>query len=78
MNRKVKPTKSAQQIKEEQISPALEDFEKGIAEYQKKKKKDRQLAEIKRVLHEAKNSYLHLAKENKQLKQYITYIKQQQ
>ena len=39
MNRKVKPTKSVQQIKEEQISPALEDFEKGIAEYQKKKKK---------------------------------------
>ena len=39
MNRKVKPTKSAHQIKEQQISFALEDFEKGIAEYQKKKKK---------------------------------------
>ena len=35
MNRKLKPTKSAQQIKKEQIGFLLEDIEKDIAEYKK-------------------------------------------
>ena len=45
MNRKLNPTKSAQKIKEEQISFLLEDIEKDIAEYKKIiETKDRQLA----------------------------------
>ena len=79
MNRKLKPTKSAQQIKEEQISFLLEDIEKDIAKSKKIiKTKNRQLAKVKERLQGAKNSYQDLEKENKQLKQYITNIKQQQ
>ena len=79
MNRKLKPTKSAQQIKEEQISFLLEDIEKDIAKYKKIiETKNRQLAKVKERLQGAKNSYQDLEKENKQLKQYITNIKQQQ
>ena len=79
MNRKLKPTKSAQQIKEEQISFLLEDIEKDIAKYKKIiETKNRQLAKVKQRLQGAKNSYQDLEKESKQLKQYITNIKQQQ
>ena len=79
MIRKLKPTKSAQQIKEEQISFLLEDIEKDIAKYKKIiETKNRQLAKVKERLQGAKNSYQDLEKENKQLKQYITNIKQQQ
>ena len=79
MNRKLKPTKSAQQIKEKQISFLLEDIEKDIAKYKKIiETKNRQLAKVKERLQGAKNSYQDLEKENKQLKQYITNIKQQQ
>ena len=79
MNRKLKPTKSAQKIKEEQISFLLEDIEKDIAKSKKIiETKNRQLAKVKERLQGAKNSYQDLEKENKQLKQYITNIKQQQ
>ena len=79
MNRKLKPTKSAQQIKEEQISFLLEDIEKDIAKYKKIiETKNRQLAKVKQRLQGAKNSYQDLEKESKQLKQYIANIKQQQ
>ena len=79
MNRKLKPTKSAQQIKEEQISFLLEDIEKDIAKYKKIiEPKNRQLTKVKQRLQGAKNSYQDLEKENKQLKQYIMNIKQQQ
>ena len=79
MNRKLKPTKSAQQIKEEQISFLLEDIEKDIAKSKKIiETKNRQLAKVKERFQGAKNSYQDLEKENKQLKQYITNIKQQQ
>ena len=79
MNRKLKSTKSAQQIKEEQISFLLEDIEKDIAKSKKIiETKNRQLAKVKERLQGAKNSYQDLEKENKQLKQYITNIKQQQ
>ena len=72
MNRKLKPTKSAQQIKEEQISFLLEDIEKDIAKYKKIiETKNRQLAKVKQRLQGAKNSYQDLEKESKQLKQYI-------
>ena len=65
MNRTLRPTKLAQQIKEEQISFLLQDIET----------KDKQLAEIKKILQGAKSSYQN---QNKLLKQYITNTKQQQ
>ena len=45
MNRKLRPTKSTQQIKEEQINFLLEDVEKKLKEYKKAIEiKDRQLS----------------------------------
>ena len=78
MNRKLKPTKSAQQIKKEQISSLVEYIERDIAEYKIIiKTKDKQLIEIKKILQGAKNSYQDLTKEDKQLRQYIANIRQQ-
>ena len=55
MNRKLRPTKSSYQIKEEQINFLLEDVEKSLEEYKKAiKLKDKQLAEAKKVLQGAK------------------------
>ena len=54
-------------------------MEKNAEEYKKIiESKDRQLVEIKKILQGAKNSYQPLTKENKQLKQYIAKILQQQ
>ena len=39
---------------------------------------NKQLADIKKILQGAKNSYQELTKENEQLKQYIANIKYQQ
>ena len=66
MNRKLRPTKSAQQIKDEQIVFLLEDIEQDIEEYKKIiETKNKQLASIKKILQGAKNSYQDLTKENK-------------
>ena len=55
MNRKLKPTKYAQQIKEKQISFLLEDIEKDIAKYKKIiETKNRQLAKVKERSRELK------------------------
>ena len=78
MNRKLRSTKSAQQIKDEQIGFLLEDIEQDIEEYKKIiETRNKQLADIKKILQRAKNSYQELTKENKQLKQYIANIKYQ-
>ena len=51
MNRKLRPTRSTQQIKEEQINFLLEDIEKNLEEYKKAIEiKDQQLSDIKKVL----------------------------
>lgn len=79
MNRKLRLTKSLYQINEEQISFLLEDIEKNIEEYKKIiEAKDRQLLETKKFLQGAERSYQKLTKGNKQLKEYIALIKQQQ
>ena len=79
MNRKLRLTKSLYQINEEQISFLLEDIEKNIEEYKKIiEAKDRQLLETKKKLQAAERSYQKLTKGNKQLKEYIALIKQQQ
>ena len=77
MNRKLRPTKSTYQIKEEQVNFLLENIDKNVEEYKKAiELRDKQLAEAKKVLKGAKNSYDSLLKENKQLKEYIVNIKQ--
>ena len=49
MNRRLRPTKSTQQIMEEQINFLLEDVEKKLEEYKKAIEiKDKQLSEIKK------------------------------
>ena len=69
MNRKLRPTRAAQQIKDKQIGFLLEDIEPDIEEYKKIiETKNKQLAGIKNILQGAKNSYQELTKENKQLK----------
>ena len=93
MNRKLRPTKSAQQIKDEQIGLMLCATNKRWTNrsyarrkwtrYWKLKKKtiaekNKQLYDLKKIVKAAKNSYQEVTGENKQLKQYITTIKQQQ
>ena len=49
MNRRLRPTKSTQQIMEEQINFLLEDVEKKLEEYKKAIEiKDKQLSELKK------------------------------
>ena len=77
MNRKLRPTKSIYQIKEEQVNFLLKDIKKNLEEYKKAFKiRDKQLADTKKILKSAKTSYDSLIKENKQLKEYIVNIKQ--
>ena len=48
MSRRIRPTKSSQQIKEEQINFLLEGVEKNLEEYKKALElKDRQLSDVK-------------------------------
>ena len=78
MNRKLRPARSPYQLKDEQMNFLLEDIEKNLEEYKKiVETKNKQLAEVKRILPGAKNSYKDLTKENKQLKECIVKIKQQ-
>ena len=84
MNRKLRPTKSAQQIKDEQIKDEqiglmLEEIQKDIENFKIIiSEKDKQLYDLKNILKSAKNSYQQVTKENKQLEQYIKTIKQQE
>ena len=79
MNRKLRPTRSAQQRKDKQIGLVLEEIEQDIKGLKKIiSEKNKQLHDFKKILKAAKNSYQEATKENKQLKQYITTIEQQQ
>ena len=67
MNRKLRPTKSPQQIKEEQVYFLLQGIEKNLEEYKTSiELRDKQLADTKRILKGAKVCYDSLLKENKQ------------
>ena len=49
MNRKLRPTRSTQQIKEEQINFLLEDVEENLEEYKKAIEiKNKQLSDVKK------------------------------
>ena len=56
----------------EEIGQDIEQFKKIVVS------KNKQLVDLKNILKSAKSSYQELTKENRQLKQYITKIKQQQ
>ena len=50
MNRKLRPTRSTQQVREEQINFLLEDVEKNLEEYKKAiELKEKQLLDIKNI-----------------------------
>ena len=69
MNRKLRPRKSQYEIKKEQINFLLEDIEKNLEGYKAAiELRDKQLADVKRILKGAKIRYDNLLKENKQLK----------
>ena len=69
MNRKLRPAKSAQQIKDQQIGWMLEEIEQDIEQFEKIiDSKNKQLFDLKTILKSAKSSYQELTKENKQLK----------
>ena len=77
MNRELRPTKSPQQIKEEQVIFLLEDIEKNLEECKTAiELRYKQLADTKRILKGGKVIHDNLLKENKQLKEYILSIKQ--
>ena len=48
MNRRLRPTKSTKQIKEEQTNFLLEDVEKSLEQYKAIALKDKQLPDIKK------------------------------
>ena len=79
MNRNLRPTKSAQQIKDEEIGPMLEEIKKDIENFKIMiSEKDKQLQDLKNILQAAKTSCRKVTEENKQLKQHVTIIKQKQ
>ena len=50
MNRKLRPTRSTQKVREEQINFLLEDVEKNLEEYKKAiELKEKQLPDIKKI-----------------------------
>ena len=76
MNKRPRPLKSSYQVKEEQVNFLLEDIERNLEEYKKAIEiRDKQLADTKKMLKNAKTSYNSIVKENK-LKEYIASIKQ--
>ena len=69
MNRKLRPAKSAQQIKDQQIGLMLEEIEQDIEQIEKIiDSKNKQLFDLKTILKSEKSSYQELTKDNKQLK----------
>ena len=72
MSKTVRPNKTAQQIKEEQINFLLEDIEKKLEEYKKALDlRGKQLLDAKKILSSAKKSYDKTVAENKELRIYI-------
>ena len=74
----VKNFRNQQKIKDEQINFLLGDLEKNLEQYKESlENKEKQLAEAKRILVAAKQSFDKLAQENRDLKAYIEQIKNQ-
>ena len=71
MNRKVRPTKSAQQIRDKQITLMLGEIENDIEKFKiALSNKDKQLVGLGKLLKATKNEYQKLVKENNQLREF--------
>ena len=69
--------RNQQKIKDEQINYLLRDLVKNLEDYREAIEiKEKQLAEAKRILVAAKQSFDKVSKENRDLKAYIENIKQ--
>ena len=69
--------RNQQKIKDEQINYLLRDLEKNLEDYREAIEiKEKQLAEAKRILAAAKQSFDKVSKENRDLKAYIENLKQ--
>ena len=69
--------RNQQRIKDEQINYLLGDLEKKLEEYRTViETKEKQLAEAKRILVAAKQSFDKVSQENRDLKAYIENLKQ--
>ena len=76
MNRKLRPAKSAQQLRDKQINFMLENIEKDIENFNLLiSEKDKQLRNLKNILFAAKASNKKVTEENQQLKQRMVLIK---
>ena len=74
----VKTFRNQQKIKDEKINFLLCDLEKSLEQYKESlENKDKQLAEAKRILLSAKQSFDKVSQENRELKAYIVQINQQ-
>ena len=72
MNRKLKPTKSAWQIKDEHVALMLSEIEKNIDSFKiALGNKKKQLVDLKTLLKAAKTEYQKIVQENNYLKEYI-------
>ena len=72
MNRKLKPTKSVIQARDEQVAAILEDLEKDLENFKKAiQSKDKQLVDLETILKAGKSEYQKVAKENEYFKDYI-------
>ena len=70
--------RNQQKIKDEQINFLFRDLEKILEQYREAVEiRDKQIADAKKILLSAKQSYDKLAQENKSLKEYLTKITQQ-
>ena len=77
MNRKLRPSRSTQQVKEEKISFLLEEVKKKLEKHKRATKlKDKQLSDNKKILQGAKENYDSVVNKNTELKKYIENIKQ--
>ena len=77
MNRKLRPTRLTQQVREEQISFLLKDVEKNWEKYKRVTKlKDKQLSDNKKILQGPKENYDSVVNKNTELKKYIENFKQ--
>ena len=77
MNRELRPTRSGQQLKDEQVNLMLDEIEKDIENIKLViSEKDKQLRDLKNILFAAKASYEKVTEQNQQLKHRIVLIKE--
>ena len=77
MNRELRPTRSVQQLKDEQVNLMLDEIEKDIENIKLViSEKDKQLRDVKSILFAAKASYKKVTEQNQQLKHRIVLIKE--